>query len=358
MPVNLDTMTLVTAVGVVVAGAVLGTALRMLFGWLTRHADGTSIAWDDLGWGLLRDMSVPGGLLVGLWSAASVLHVGQPLLGVVNRVLMAVAVLVVALSAARLAGVVVRAVALNRSGVAESASIFVNITRVAILAIGVMVILQSIGVSVAPLLTALGVGGLAVALALKEPLSNLFAGIQVLASKQIRTGDFIKIANGESGYVVDINWRNTTIRQLTGNVVVVPNAKLAETMLTNYHQPMEDLSVLVQVGVSYDSDLEHVERVTVEVGREVMATVEGGVPDHEPLVRFHTFADSSIDFSVILRGDEYSAQYLITHEFIKRLHRRYRAEGIQIPYPMRTLVLPDAGDPRLSALATAGYADR
>ena len=98
------------------------------------------------------------------------------------------------------------------------------------------------------------------------------------------------------------------------------------------------MAVLVQVGVAYDSDLDFVEQITVEVGRDVMTTVPGGIPSHEPFVRFHTFADSSINFSVILRAAEYTDQYLVVHEFVKRLHRRYQETGIEIPFPIRTIV--------------------
>jgi small-conductance mechanosensitive channel len=99
------------------------------------------------------------------------------------------------------------------------------------------------------------------------------------------------------------------------------------------------MAVLVEVGVAYSSDLARVERVTIEVGREVMREVEGGVPAFEPFIRYHTFGDSSIQFTVILRTREYTGQYLVKHEFIKRLHQRFRAEGIEIPFPMRTLEL-------------------
>ena len=95
--------------------------------------------------------------------------------------------------------------------------------------------------------------------------------------------------------------------------------------------------MLIDVGVDYASDLAHVERVTIEVGREVMREVNGGVPDFEPFTRYHTFGDSSINFSVILRGKEVVDQYLIKHEFVKRLHARYAQEGISIPFPIRTL---------------------
>ena len=213
-----------------------------------------------------------------------------------------------------------------------------NITRVVVLSVGLLILLDSLGVAIAPLLTALGVGGLAVALALQDTLTNLFAGVHILASRKVQPGDFIQLDNGMEGYIVDTNWRNTIVRQLPDNLVIVPNATLAASVLTNYHRPEREMSVLVQVGVSYDSDLEHVESVTREVGRDVMRTVEGAVPGHQPFIRYHTFADSSINFSVILRAAEAPAQYLIVHEFIKRLHRRYRDEKIQIPFPIRTIV--------------------
>jgi small-conductance mechanosensitive channel len=174
-----------------------------------------------------------------------------------------------------------------------------------------------------------------------QPLANLFAGIHILASRKVEPGDYIKLDSGEEGFVVDVNWRQTTVRQLRNNIIVVPNAKLADAIVTNFNQPEQEMSVLVQVGVGYDSDLNQVEQETIEVACEVMREVEGGVPEHEPSIRYHTFGDSSINFSVILRAAEFTDQYLVTHEFVKRLHARYRTAGIQIPFPIRTLVMAD-----------------
>jgi small-conductance mechanosensitive channel len=124
---------------------------------------------------------------------------------------------------------------------------------------------------------------------------------------------------------------------LANNLVVVPNAKLAQAIVVNHHLPSSDLAVLVEVGVDYASDLRHVERVVTEVGRDVMAQVPGGVPEFEPFIRYHTFADSSVNFTVILRAKEFVDQYLIKHEFVKQLHTRFNAEGIAIPFPIRTI---------------------
>jgi small-conductance mechanosensitive channel len=103
---------------------------------------------------------------------------------------------------------------------------------------------------------------------------------------------------------------------LANNLVVVPNAKLAQAIVVNHHLPSSDLAVLVEVGVDYASDLRQVERVVMEVGRDVMAEVPGGGRDLEPFIRYHTFADSSVNFTVILRAKEFVDQYLITHEFV------------------------------------------
>jgi len=122
-------------------------------------------------------------------------------------------------------------------------------------------------------------------------------------------------------------------------MIIIPNGKLSSSILTNFNQPVQELGVRLQVGVHYDSDLEMVERVTKEVAQEVMQTVPGGIPDSEPLVRFHTFGDSSINFTVIMKAGEFMDQFLVKHEFVKRLHRRYKKEGIEIPFPIRTLYM-------------------
>jgi small-conductance mechanosensitive channel len=207
------------------------------------------------------------------------------------------------------------------------------------------------------MLTALGVGGLAVALALQEPLANFFAGLFITLAGQIRVGDYVKLDSGQEGYVVDFSWRSTRLRMLANNLVVVPNAKLAQAIVVNHHLPSAELAVLVEVGVDYASDLTQVERVVMEVGRDVMAGVPGGVPEFEPFIRYHTFADSSINFTVILRAKEFVDQYLIKHEFVKRLHTRFSDEGIVIPFPIRTVVQrPERSETEPMTARTAGAA--
>lgn len=217
-------------------------------------------------------------------------------------------------------------------------SIVSNIIRIAIYTIGLLIVLQSFGVSITPVLTALGVGALAVALALQDTLSNLFAGIQVIALRQVRINDYVKLDSGEEGYVADITWRNTIIRALANNYIIIPNSKLANAVLTNYYRPEKEMSVLVELGVAFSSDLEKVERVTIEAGKEIMQQTTGAVPESDPFIRYHTLGDSAIKFSVILRAKEFTDQYLIKHEFIKLIIVKYREHNIEIPFPMRQLL--------------------
>ncbi|MCX5192536.1 mechanosensitive ion channel family protein [Streptomyces sp. NBC_00249] len=331
------------------SGCVAGLLLRGLMRWLGKHASRTRWSGDDIIVDALRTIVPWAAVITGTAVACSALPLTARISGLVNQSLTALFIVIATLAAARVVAGLVQSVAASRTGVAASATIFVNITRIVVLTMGVLVALETVGVSIAPLVTALGVGGLAVALALQDTLANLFAGVHILASKTVQPGDYIRLSSGEEGYVVDINWRNSVVRNLSNNLVIIPNGRLARTNMTNYTQPEQKLSILVQAGVGYDSDLEHVERVTLEVVDSVMADIAGGVPTHEAAVRFHTFADSRINFTVILGVGEFSDQYRIKHEFIKRLHQRYRAEGISIPAPARTVSLQQEGHPAPSA---------
>ncbi|MFJ9413615.1 mechanosensitive ion channel family protein [Streptomyces sp. NPDC101227] len=335
---------IIVAGAALAAGIAAGLLLRVALRWLGKHARRTRWSGDDVIVDALRSVVPWAAICGGLAAATAALPFTATVGRNVNRTLTVLLILVGTLTAARVITGLVKSLAQSRSGVAGSATIFANITRIVVLALGFLVVLQTLGISIAPLLTALGVGGLAVALALQDTLANLFAGVHVLASKTVQPGDYIRLSSGEEGYVVDINWRNTVVRQLSNNLVIIPNAQLAGTNMTNFTRPEQQLSILVQVGVGYDSDLEHVERVTTEVVASVMTDISGALPDHEPAVRFHTFGDSRIGFTVILGVGEFSDQYRIKHEFIKRLHQRYRAEGIRIPAPTRTVALQQSDE--------------
>ncbi|RJQ19776.1 mechanosensitive ion channel family protein [Candidatus Woesearchaeota archaeon] len=204
--------------------------------------------------------------------------------------------------------------------------------------LAVLIVLDYFAIEITPLIAALGLGGLAVGLALQNTLTSFFAGMHIISDRPVNVGDFIEIEGNLSGTVEDIGWRSTRIRTLPNNIVVIPNAKLAESVIINDSLPEREMSTVVQVGVAYREDLEKVERVTIDVAKGIQKSVKGAVKGFEPLVRFHTFGDSNINFSVVLRIETAVDKYLVTHEFIKALKARYDKEGIEISWPVRKIV--------------------
>ncbi len=241
---------------------------------------------------------------------------------------------------ARLAVALIHVSAANASR--PVVSLISNVAWFITLLIGFMLVLSQLQINITPWLTALGIGGLAVSLALQATLTDFVSGMLLLGSRQIEVGNYVKLSTGEEGYITDITWRTTTIRQLGNNQIIVPNSKMTQSSVTNFHTPQTTGSVTVPVAVSYNSDLDHVEQITIEVAQDVMRNVKGGVPDFEPFIRYNNLGDYSIQFSVNMQGQEFTDQYLIKHEFIKRLYARYRQEGISIPFPIQTVRLSEA----------------
>lgn len=274
-------------------------------------------------------------LLAGIYGAIFLLPIDLKLALILQQILIAISLYTVFIVLAKLAAGFVRLSSQRIEGL--SASLLSNLAQSFVLLLGILIILQTFGIAITPIIAALGIGGLAVALAFQDTFSNLFSGLYLIISRQVKTGDYIKLASGEEGYVHDITWRNTTIRELPNNIIVVPNNKLASAIFKNYHLPAKEIMLQVPLGVSYDSNLEEVERITVEVAQVVMQTVAGGVPEFQPFIRYQSFEDFSIHFIVYLRVNEFFDQRLVKHEFIKQLHKRYREEEIEIPFPTRTV---------------------
>ncbi len=276
-------------------------------------------------------------LMLGIYLAMRFSTFPDNIINVSGKILLALGLLSATIVAANISCSLIGLYSGKWDPALPNTSLTQNLARILVFGLGILIILNSLGINITPLLATLGVGGLAVALALQDTLSNLFAGFHIILNKIVRVGDYVKLESGEEGYVTDITWRTTKIRMLSDNTIMVPNAKLIQTIVTNYYYPEKDMAVLVDVGVHYASDLEKVEKITCETAKEVMLQVKGGVPEFEPFIRYKALGDSSIQFTVILRAKEFTDQYLIKHEFIKRLHERYKKEGINIPYPTRTV---------------------
>jgi small-conductance mechanosensitive channel len=333
----------------VVGGFLVGLVVeRVLLGRLKTWSEKSGWGYDSILIGGVKGVAFFWCLMLGVFFASQTLTINPERHAILGKALVVALMFSLTVAVARVIGGLV-AHSAKRSGGAVASSIITNLVSVVIYILGFLVILDSLGVQITPVLTALGVGGLAVALALQDTLGNLFAGLQLVASKKINIGDMVRLDSGDEGVVSDLTWRYTTIRTLPGNLVIVPNAKLSSAIVTNYTLPAPDLPVAVPVGVAYGSDLERVERISIEVAKEVQTSVDGGVRDFTPVVRFTGFGDSSVNFNVVMRAATFQDQFLMRHELIKRLHARFNAESIEIPFPIRTLqikgTLPAATTP-------------
>ncbi|MBI2158983.1 MAG: mechanosensitive ion channel [Candidatus Rokubacteria bacterium] len=230
-----------------VAATVVALLLRALLLSAIRRWARAPNGWASLAQAI-RLPSVLWSIVLGLWVAIEVAsetagmprRLGQPL-GVILEVAI---ILSVTITVAGIVSTLIERASERRALGGPVTGLGQTVARGVVFIVGGLVLLAALGIQITPLLTALGVGGLAVALALQDTLSNLFAGAHLLADKPIRVGDYVKIAEAVEGYVVDIGWRSTRVRMLQNTVVVVPNKKVAESVIVNYDLPEPRLALL------------------------------------------------------------------------------------------------------------------
>ncbi|MDZ7359289.1 MAG: mechanosensitive ion channel family protein [candidate division KSB1 bacterium] len=329
--------------GVLTVTVIVGWIVkRLLFRALRRGAEKTKTRVDDI---LIQAFSGPfmiWMLILGLHLATQFSELSDRVTGLIGKSLLILWVISLTIVAARLAGSLVKKYGGEVQGALPVTSLTQNLARIGVVLIGILILLNLFGISITPLLTALGVGGLAVALALQDTLSNLFAGFYISLSGNVRPGDYIKLNSGEEGYVTDITWRSTAIRALQNNLIIVPNSKLAQAIVTNYYFPEKRMSLRIPIGVSYDSDPEQVERILIEEAQTGARDIPGLLAEPAPVVRFLPgFGESSLNFTLVCQVGEFADQFVVQHELHKRIFKRFREEGIEIPFPIRTVYLRD-----------------
>lgn len=214
---------------------------------------------------------------------------------------------------------------------AITSGVIQGLVRGFIIAIAALIFLQLIGISVTPVLASLGIGSLAVALALQDTLSNFFAGIYISMDKPVQAGDFVRLESGDEGSVVDVGWRSTRIRTGGNNVVIIPNAKLIGSVLTNYNLPTREVAVTVDFLVAGESDLEKVEKAAREAAVSLKGKVLGLARDAEPAFHFQAIVDGAVRGQVVVKAREFAEAGPVKHEMIKALHAQFKKEGISYP---------------------------
>jgi len=308
---------------------------KILFRTLSAWAKRTAAGWDDVAVSALRRPFLLWMLMLALHLAVQSSELPPRIMALAARALLVLWIASLTLAAARLAAEIVRVFG-ARSSILPVTTLTQNLVRLVVAAVGLMVILDALDISIAPMLAALGVGGLAVALALKDTLSNLFSGFYLGLEGRIRVGDWIRLDSGEEGCIMDIDWRTTTLRTLANNLIIVPNSRLAQATVTNFNLPEPRMSIRVAVSAPFDSDPDRIERILQEEAAAAAAEVPGLLADPPPIARFSPgFGPHALEFTLICHVSEFAGQFLVQHELRKRILRRFRLEGIEFPYPAR-----------------------
>jgi small-conductance mechanosensitive channel len=324
---------LIITSGIILLGIILQRAVVLYIQRISKKTDwkGGVVVISSL-----RGMIILISVLAGTYIGLSYSPLPPNVLITVQKLHKVFEIFIVTFVIARILTGLFKAYTLREKGIQRSLSLFNTIIKLIVYCIGGLIMLQALGISITPIITALGVGGLAVALALQDTLSNLFAGVHLTATHVIKPGDYVMLSTSEEGTVSDITWRYTTLLTQANNIVVIPNSKMASAIVTNYSLPQKNLDVSLPFGISYNSDLEKVERVTIEVAKAVMT--ELGVTGEEPTFRFKEFGTSAINCSISLTVHQFTQQYVMKHTLMKALHKRFKQEGIVIPFPPVNIV--------------------
>ncbi len=338
---NMNLQKLIIPAGIAALSMLLLIIFRSIaFRLLNKWAGKTETDIDDIIIKAFNAPSIYWCIAIGLYIGIAVSDIRAKYVFYISKTVYIIVILSITVAAANLSEKVFNSFIQKSNLPIPATGLVYGILKGVIFVLGFLIILGILGISITPFITALGVGGLAVALALQDTLANLFAGIHILIEKTIRVGDFIKLETGQEGYVDDITWRTTRIKMLPNNMVVIPNSKLAQSIVINYYLPEKKMALPIPISVSYSSDPEKVEKILMEEVKRAVGEVPGLLGEPKPAVRFIPgFGESSLDFTLICQVGEFVDQYHVQHELRKRILKRFREEGIDIPFPQRTVHL-------------------
>lgn len=207
--------------------------------------------------------------------------------------------------------------------------VFKGILRVTLIVLAFIYILNIWGVEVLPLVGALGVAGIAVALALQPTLSNIFSGISMILDKSVRVGDWVVLDGGTAGIIKKIGIRSTQVKSFDNEVHVVPNTKLADSIIQNVSLPDPRARVVVPFGVAYGSDVDKVKDLILKEIKKI----DHIVTDPEPVIRFISMGNSSLDFKAYFHVDSYENRFTAIDQANTKIYKALNKAGISIPFP-------------------------
>lgn len=274
-------------------------------------------------------------------------YVSEDFIGVIDAVIYGIGVVVVAILIVRVISAILGwygdtiAVRTETTLDDEFVPLLDRTVKIVVVTLAVLIVLDHFGVDVKGLVAVLGVGSLAVALAAQDTLANMIGGFTIMIDRPFRVGDMVKFPDGRRVVVHEIGIRSTKFLTYDNTLVIVPNAELIKSTIHNITYPMPRVRVVVDVGVSYDSDIGTVRRVMLDEASKHSDILT----DPKPEFFFLSFGDSSLDVSLRCHVARAEAHRKTSSELREQVLDRFRTEGIEIPFPQRvvTLVNNDKG---------------
>lgn len=193
--------------------------------------------------------------------------------------------------------------------------------------IGIMIALGAIGVEITPLITGMGIAGLAIALAAQNLLSNVFGGVTITLDQLYRVGDRVEMG-GVYGDVYEIKPRYTKIRTLDNNVIIIPNSKVINEQIINYAAPDTTVRVKIPVSVAYGTDPKKVDEILLDIANKTPHVLK----DPKPLIRFTEYAASSQNFELLVWIKHYDDRHSVLDWIFREMFVLFGKEGIEIPF--------------------------
>ncbi len=336
----------------IIGSLLIGFGLnRLLNFWSNRLGDG----WGKVFFSLLKSLSIPLFLITALYLGLESLPLPPRFEHDGSKLVFALVILVLMYFPAKVAVLTLRRMGEKDPRMLRVTQPATFVVQMLFALLGTIIFLDNMGVTLTAVWTTLGVGSVAVALALQETLSNLFSGLYLLADRPVNPNDYIKLDSSQEGYVLRIGWRSTVLRTLGNNYVIIPNSTLAKATITNYSAPETRMSYSLPVSVAYGTDPQKVEKVLLQATQEAIQDgLQGLLPQPAPSVSLIPgFGDSSLNFSLNLQVGQFTDQYPVQSDLRKRIIKKFQEAGINMPFPTRTLVLDKTTQELLSANSQA-----
>ncbi len=308
--------------------------------WLMRWARRTATTLDDI---IISKIRPPFSYVIWLFGAKVALNPlrleSSVLDKIVNTIILVVLLYVLMVLVDILWKGVVERIAHRTQSTLDDALLPLasKITKSAIIIIIFMWILRVWNIDIAPVLASLGIAGLALGLAIKDSLANIFGGISLILDRTIKVGDKVKLESGERGYIVDMGLRSTKLRTFDNELITIPNGQLANSRVQNYGQPDPTARIVIDFGVGYDSDVDRVRKIVYDT----LGTMQDVLSEEgkQTEVLFVSMEDYYLKFSARIWVDDHTKVWKKKLEATDRIFKALTKEGITIPFPTNTVYL-------------------